>query len=342
MEDDTELTRRQFVRAVAALALTNVFTETADGASVVQDYPVGELQSVPVIRQRPEWKQFIILVWQFQNDVLRDVALYDQAWLHGFHIDRGAGEDEKVRLSLERRFPYYVDHAAGKGILYLSSDLQKNLSGKASLSVRPHSLADPKTIEALKSLLRENIATTKKGFVYAYAFDDEISLGALNNPVEVDTHPLSVAWYRRWLERRYGTIGSLNSRWGTAHPSFDAIQPIGFEQARRLNSTPPFSSWNLSSWMEWRHFMDYQFAQVLADLTRYKKNVWTLWNRLAHGQQAAIAWPNGWMRESASGKRELSAAIEALTPTFREIQGRASEFIVNPDSYLDTDRIALY
>src|SRR6266540_1207536 len=372
MEDDTELTRRQFVRAVAALALTNVFTETADGASVVQDYPVGELQSVPVIRQRPEWKQFIILVWQFQNDVLRDVALYDQAGLHGFHIDRGAGEDEKVRLSLERRFPYYVDHAAGKGILYLSSDLQKNLSGKASLSVRPHSLADPKTIEALKSLLRENIATTKKGF------DDEISLGALNNPVEVDTHPLSVAWYRRWLERRYGTIGSLNSRWGTAHPSFDAIQPIGFEQARRLNSTPPFSSWNLSSWMEWRHFMDYQFAQVLADLTRYTNNLdptipagfvggqqpsayggydsalisravqWmealemggiseilrSFWNRLAHGQQAAIAWPNGWMRESASGKRELSAAIEALTPTFREIQGRASEFIVNPDSYL--------
>src|SRR6266508_6079823 len=411
MENDTELTRRQFVRAVAALALTNVFTETADGASVVQDYPVGELQSVPVIRQRPEWKQFVILVWQFQNDVLRDVALHDRAGLHGFHIDRGAGEDEKVRLSLERRFPYYVDHAAGKGILYLSPDLQKNLSGKASLSVRPHSLADPKTIEALKSLLRENIATTKKGFVYAYAFDDEISLGALNNPVEVDTHPLSVAWYRRWLERRYGTIGSLNSRWGTAHPSFDAIQPIGFEQARRLNSTPPFSSWNLSSWMEWRHFMDYQFAQVLADLTRYtnnldptipagfvggqqpsayggydyalisravqwmealemggiseilrsfwnrprrvqgqtyhtggsyKKNVWTLWNRLAHGQQAAIAWPNGWIRESASGKRELSAAIEQLAPTLREIQDRAGEFIISPDSYLDTDRLALY
>src|SRR4030095_3345811 len=410
--------RRRFLEQIIGSAATVVLpgvsidrADTAEISAIRQDYPVRDLRPVGIIRQRSEWTRFVILVWQYQNDVRQDIALYDQAGLRGFHIDRGAGEDETVRFSLERRFPYYVDHAAGKGILYLNRDLQNKLSGTGALSRRPHSLADPRTIEALKSLLRENIATTKKGFVYAYAFDDEISLGAFNNPVEVDIHPLSIAWYRRWLENRYGTIANLNGAWGTAHISFADVEPSGFEAVRRRNSSAPFGAWNLSSWMEWRHFMDYQFAQVLADLTRYtnaldptipagfvgaqqpsayggfdyalisravqwmealdmggineilrsfwnrprrvqvqtydaggsyKKNVWTLWNRLAHGHQAAIAWPKAWMQESSPGKRELSPMIEKLAPTFREIQGRVCEFIVHRDPYLDTDPIGLY
>jgi len=409
------LTRREFLESAAllaaALALPAGIVETADVDSVVSNYPVGELEPVPVIRQRAEWKQFIILVWQHQNDVRRDGALYDLAGLHGFHIDRGLGEDEKVRLSLERKFPYYVDHAAGKGILYLQKDLQASISRKPSLQVRPHSLADPKTIDTLKGWLRENVGTTKKGFVYAYAFDDEISLGAFNNPVEVDIHPLSLAWHRRWLAQRYGNIKNLNASWGTTFASFNEVEPVGFDEARKTASRPPFASWNLSPWMEWRHFMDYQFAQVLADLTRYtnkldptipagfvggqqpsayggydyallsravqwmessdlggtneilrsfwnrprrvqvqtydahashKKNVWILWHRLAHGNQATIAWPKGWMRDNPSGNRELSPVIEQLAPTFREIQGRAGEFIISPESYLETDPIGLY
>ncbi|HUK42788.1 MAG TPA: alpha-amylase family protein, partial [Candidatus Acidoferrales bacterium] len=410
-----KFTRRQFLEsaaiAAAALALPSRFTLGAERNSAASAYPVGALEPVPVIRQRSEWKQFIIFVWQWQNDVRRDGALYNAAGLHGFHIDRGLGEDEKVRLSLERKFPYYVDHAAGKGILYLQKDVQASITRKASLQVRPHSLADPKTIDTLKSWLRENVATAKKGLVYAYAFDDEISLGAFNNPVEVDVHPLSVAWYRKWLAQRYGDIKNLNASWGTTFNSFDEVEPVGFDEARKAATRPPFASWNLSRWMEWRHFMDYQFAQVLADLTRYtnkldatipagfvggqqpsayggydyallsravqwmessdlggtneilrsfwnhprraqaqtfdarwphRMNVWLLWHRLAHGNQATIAWPEGWMRDNSTGKRELSPVIEQLTPTFREIQGRAGEFIVNPDSYLETDSIGLY
>jgi hypothetical protein len=409
------LTRRDFLECAAlmaaALAIPGGVLGAMDIESAASSYPVGELEPVPVIRQRPEWKQFIILVWQWQNDVRRDWALYDAAGLHGFHIDRGAGEDDKVRFSLERKFPYYVDHAAGKGILYLQKDVQASISRKASLQVRPHSLADPKTIDTLRGWLRENIGITKKGFVYAYAFDDEISLGAFNNPVEVDIHPLSVAWYRKWLGQRYATIRNLNASWSTAFFSFDEIEPVGFEEARKTASRPPFTSWNLSRWLEWRHFMDYQFAQVLADLTRYtnkldstiptgfvgaqqpsayggfdyallsravqwmessdlggtneilrsfwnrprrvqvqtfdarwphKKNVWVLWHRLVHGNQATIAWPEGWMRDNQSGKRELSPVIEQLVPTFREIQGRSGEFIINPDSYLEADPIGLY
>jgi len=57
--------------------------------------------------------------------------------------------------------------------------VQQTVTGKKVLFVRPHSLADPRSIAALKSQLRDNVAITRKGLVYAYAFDDEISPGVL-------------------------------------------------------------------------------------------------------------------------------------------------------------------
>ena len=365
------------------------------------------INPVPYVRQRPEWNRFTIFVWQFQTDVLQDQALYREAGLHAFHIDRGQGEDDLVDFSIKNRLPYYVDHAAGKGILYLSNSLRPQVTGKASLLVRPRSLADPQVIAELQRQLRENIATTKKGLAYAYAFDDEISLGSFNSPAEVDVHPLSVAWYHRWLAERYGTIGNLNASWSSSYSSFDDVRPVGFEEVRRSAASPPLAQWNLSRWMEWRHFMDYQFAQVLADLTQFtnkldpaipagfvggqqpsayggydyallsravqwmegsgdllrsfwnrprrphvltynatgslKKDTWTLWHRLAHGDQGAIAWPEGWFRKDPlTGKRVLSDEIRNLAPVFREIQGPVSEFMVDPGSYLDADPIGIY
>jgi len=150
-------------------------------------------------------------VWQYQNDIRRDWPLYDRAGLHGFHIDRGASANDLVYLSRKRKFLYYVDHAAGKGILYLHKDVQQTVTGKKFLFVRPYSLADPQSIAALKSQLRDNVNVTKTGLVYAYAFDDEISLGSFNSAAEVDIHPRSLAWYRRWLARRYGSVQSLNA-----------------------------------------------------------------------------------------------------------------------------------
>jgi hypothetical protein len=371
------------------------------------DFTVGDLEPVPVIRQRRDWNRFTIFVWQFETDVVRDEPLYKQIGLHAFHIDRGEGQEDLVRFSVQQHFPYYVDHAAGKGILYLSNNVRSQVTGKRSLLVRPRSLADPDTIAELKELLRANVSATKNGLVYAYAFDDEISLGSFNSPAEVDVHPLSIAWYRKWLSAKYGTIDKLNSSWGSAYSSFNDIQPVSFDEVRRSASAPPLSSWNLSSWMEWRHFMDYQFAQVLADLTRFtnrldpripagfvggqqpsayggynyallsravqwmegsseflrsfwnrprrprvltfhlsgsrRKDTWELWSRLAHGDQGAIAWPAGWFqKDPETGRRAATKELRDLAPVFREIQGPVSAFIVNPNTYLETDPIGIY
>jgi hypothetical protein len=83
-------------------------------------------------------------------------------------------------------------------------------------------------------------------------------------------------------------------------------------------------------------------AQTFDGTFSRNRNVWTLWHRLAHGNQTTIAWPEGWMRDGSSGKRELASKIAELAPTLREVQGRASEFITDPNSYLETDPIGIY
>ncbi|MDA1138317.1 MAG: beta-galactosidase trimerization domain-containing protein [Planctomycetota bacterium] len=239
--------------------------QTYDGLK----FKVGPLEPVPAITQRDEWSRFIVLVWQYQTDALKDVALYESVGLHGFHIDRGAGQVDRIQFSLDNTFPYYVDHAAGKGILYISDKEKGKVLRHKNLLVRPNSLANPETIADLKSRLKQNVAATSKGLVFAYAFDDEISLGSFTTPAEVDVHPASLAWYKQWLKERYQTIGNLNEKWDGKYGSFDDVRPVSFEDVREAHTRPPFSGWNLSRWSEWRAFMDYQFSSVLADLTRY-------------------------------------------------------------------------
>jgi hypothetical protein len=369
---------------------------------------VGQLETVPAIPARPEWNQFKILVWQYQTSVLKDIDLYRQAGLGGFHIDRGAGKSKLVDFSIRERFPYYVDHAADKGFLYLKGNNVKSVTGKRSLATRPQSLANPKTIEKLKQHLAGNINTTQNGLVLAYSFDDEISLGSFVTPCDVDKHPLSIEWFREWLMNEYKQISSLNRKWGSNFNSFDEVIPKSFEEVRRNAQRPPLSQWNLAPWMDFRHFMDFQFAAVLSGLTRYANSIdptipagfvggqgpgpyggydyamlaravqwmesydthatneilrsfwnyerrprmqtffstknpkidsWFLWYYMLHGNQAVIAWPEGWFRSDGD---DIAPYIIANKRTFSEIQGSVSKVIVDPKTVFDSDPIGIY
>jgi hypothetical protein len=368
----------------------------------------GALNKIPSIQTRQEWNRFKILVWQYKTSVLKDIDLYRQARLEGFHIDRGAGQEKLVEFSVREQFPYYVDHIADKGFLYLTGNNVEAVIGKRGLATRPHSFADPNTITQMMQHIARNIKATKNGLTLAYAFDDEISLGSFVTPCDVDKHPLSIDWFREWLRDWYGQIISLNREWNTNFKSFAEVMPKSFEEVRQYAQRPPLSRWNLAPWMDFRHFMDFQFATVLAELTRHansfdpktpagfvggqgpgpyggydyamlirsvqwmesydthgtneilrsfwnqdrrprmqtfssmgntKLDSWFLWYYMLHGNQAVIAWPEGWFR---SGGNDIAPYILYNKHTFEEIQGKVSEPIVNPKTVFDPDPVGIY
>jgi len=233
----------------------------------------GILERVNAIPARPEWNRFKILVWQYHTSVLEDINLYRRAGLGGFHIDRGYGKEDLVAWSKREELPYYVDHAGDKGLLHLVGADAQAVTGKAGLVSRPRSLADPKTIEEIKNHLFRNIVATRDGLVLTYAFDDEISVGCLIVPCDVDIHPHSLAWFRRWLKGEYESIDRLNEQWESNFKDFSDVMPKGFEEVRKKLPGFRLSKWNLSSWMDFRHFMDFQFSAVLSELCHYANSI---------------------------------------------------------------------
>ncbi|MBN1546057.1 MAG: beta-galactosidase, partial [Syntrophaceae bacterium] len=400
--------KHQKIAGLLALAVSLAVAFAVISPSFAETFYVGPITPVPPVTMRTEWNRFFILVWQYQTNIVNDLDLYRKAGFRGFHIDRGADAGKLIDISREAHFPYYVDHAADKGILYLRDANIGNVTKKRGLATRPYSFADPQTLEKLRGHLKRNIATAKEGLVLAYAFDDEISLGHFTTPCDVDKHPLSIEWFKEWLKARYGEIGTLNDQWGAHYGAFDEVMPSSFDSLRGQMTQQPISGWNFSSWMDFRQFMDDQFALTLRDLTHYsnqldpntpagfvggqapapwggydyskisravqwmeaydihgtneilrsfwnkerrprmqtffsKKNPkldsWFLWYYLVHGNQAVIAWPEGWFHSDGN---EIAPYISANKKIFEEIQGPIGEPFVNTQSRFDADPIGIY
>ncbi|HEY3322722.1 MAG TPA: alpha-amylase family protein [Planctomycetota bacterium] len=225
---------------------------------------------VPEIPPPKHWDSFVILAWQFQTDVTRDKALYESVNLHGFHIDRR--NDKLQAFAKETNWPFYVDHTAGKGYLHLGNLADKVKKNK-NIIVRPNSLVDPATIEAMKKLISENVASAKGSSVVAYALDDEISLGNFCSPAEVDGHPNSIAGYRKYLAQLYGTIEKLNAEYDATYKSFDEISPKSYEAFRAQLKPADIGKLNLSQWCDWRGYMDSQFADCVASMVRFANSL---------------------------------------------------------------------
>jgi hypothetical protein len=223
-------------------------------------------QGVPTVPPPKHWDRFVMLVWQYKTDVTRDKELYESLNLHGFHIDRRS--DKLQAFAKESGWPFYVDHAADKGYLHLGA-LSDKIRGKNEVVERPRSMADPKTMEALKKFLTQNISSARGTSAVGYAFDDEISTGSFASPIETDGSALSVAGYRKFLQSLYGTIDALNAQHGTAYASFDAVEPRSYEAVRGQIRPDALGKLNLSPWCDWRTYMDTQWSDALSELTRF-------------------------------------------------------------------------
>ena len=83
------------------------------------------------------------------------------------------------------------------------------------------------------------------------AFSDEAALGP--NGMEVDAHPENIKVYRKWMERKYGTIAEYNRRHRTAHKSFADLGQTLLRDARAASNAAEFVEWrnfNVDRWVE--------------------------------------------------------------------------------------------
>lgn len=225
------------------------------------------LEPVKEIPPPEYWDHYVVMVWQFKTDVLKDHEKYASVNLNAFHIDRN--NPKAAAFSKEKKWPFYVDHAADKGYLHLGKNAAQLGSKPKGIVARPNSLADPATMAKMKGFLDANIPKSKDAYPLGYALDDEVSLGTFCSPFEVDGSPQSIAGYRKSLQELYGDVAKLNAQYGSSYQNFDAISPKPFEAVRKQISAKGIGKINLSEWCDWRAYMDTQFAEAIAELVRH-------------------------------------------------------------------------
>lgn len=218
------------------------------------------------------WDHFTIMVWQLGHNAKAKKELYEKVNLNAFHIDRSS--KELADFSKEHKWPFYVDHTADKGYLYLSGKKGKLNFTSGELQVRPNSLVDPVAIGEMKDYIKKNINVVKHAYPLAYALDDEISTASFCTPVEVDVHPIALQQYRTFLAEIYqNNIAKLNAQYESDFKTFEEVYPKTFNDFRLQVTPNNFGKINLSHWADWRSYMDNYFADCLKDLTHYANSI---------------------------------------------------------------------
>ncbi|MEO6828390.1 MAG: alpha-amylase family protein, partial [Acidobacteriaceae bacterium] len=74
---------------------------------------------------------------------------------------------------------------------------------------------------------------------------------------DFDFSDMSLVPMRRWLQAQYGSLGALNSEWGTKFTDWDLVMPLTTDQAMKQQGD------NFADWADFKTWMDISYADAL-------------------------------------------------------------------------------
>lgn len=114
---------------------------------------------------------------------------------------------------------------------------------------------------AWQQRIAERLATTVGVFGAAplfYNLADEPGIADLASAWDFDTAPSSLAIFREWLQKRYGSIEALDRAWGARYARWDDVEPELTDAALARTDG------NYTAWSDFKAFMDARFAAAVA------------------------------------------------------------------------------
>ncbi len=169
------------------------------------------------------WPSWTYMPWTHQWGIGYNDESGRWSLAHGYNgafIDRdgiGTRESKTGRLDWinQHGFRFYVDHAAGKGMLHLwdGNKVKPHLDALHGTGTRPAPL-NAATRAKLEEIMRRNIGAVKASpHRAAYALDDEPSWGHFVHPTMWQVTDDATA-YPRWLAEVYGADAAPAGRAG--------------------------------------------------------------------------------------------------------------------------------
>ena len=216
------------------------------------------------------WPSWTFMPWTHQWTIGYNDDSGRWSLAHGYNgafIDRDgiAAEGSKTgRLDWIDKFGlrFYVDHAAGKGVLHLwdGDKVKPHLDELHGTGLRP-ALLNAATRAQLETLLRKHIGAVKSSSNRAaYALDDEVSWGHFVHPTMWQVTDDTTA-YPRWLEEVHGTNAPKRDRW------------VSYDDIRTKLATWSIAEFDASPLMDQWSFNDSQWANFLGGLVEFSNSL---------------------------------------------------------------------
>ena len=257
--------------------------------------------------QKEKARVFEAWIWRHQGPSLsKEYAKRIRAMgFTGVSVDLDEDPAEAAKLG----FAFYLDHAAGKGILHLRSKVfQKALhryeqSRSPKDLQRPFPLLDPKVRDSLFSGLRRRVGRALPLGPRWISLEDEISTTRFINPIDFGFSPSSLKAWQGWLRKRYGTAEALADAWLRDISSLSRARPVTTDEVRAREAVPQGFPANLADWNAHLAFMDDLLAKTVGDLCKECE-------RLAPGLPVGI---EGAQAPSAFGGYDYAKLLPSLS-----------------------------
>ncbi len=257
--------------AIAVLAACTL-TQAADP---YEDYIRSSPEFRPVKQEKAwalkAWPSWTYMPWTYQWTMGYTEASGQWSIQHGYngafidHDGIGTKESKTGRLDWinQHGLRFYVDHAAGKGILHLwdGDKVKPHLDALHGTSLRPVPLNET-TRGKLESLLQRNIGAARTSTNRAaYALDDEPSWGHFVHPTMWQITDDTAA-YPRWLEEVYGKgKAPKRDKW------------ISYEDIRKQLATWSIAEFDASPLMDQWSFNDSWWCNYVGGLVEYANTI---------------------------------------------------------------------
>jgi hypothetical protein len=252
--------RRRSVVLVSAAIVAN-------GAVAAALAAAGSRGSVAAPPKPASWDEFPVFVW-FAGGPKPGAESFSVLAKHGLggcNVEGSDASDGAHAAGVN----FYVDHAAGKGDLFLrpkefDADEAALLADLAGFRPkRPNCFADPAVLARLEKRLEESVKRHAAHEPKGYVLDDELSITRGVNPMDYCFCDACLANLREFVAKRYRDVAKLDAAWGTSFKSWRDVVPPTTEESRRANAQRPLSQLDFTAWSDRLEAMDASFHATI-------------------------------------------------------------------------------
>jgi len=123
--------------------------------------------------------------------------------------------------------------------------------------VRQPCLTDPGYRKELAELLTKGAETVKPFSVTEFSLGDECAFIDSRKGFELCFSPTCVAAFHKFLASEYQTVEAMNREYGVLYKSFDEVQPVTLDEAKKESKLQPL-------WVDYRRHMEGTWAGIFS------------------------------------------------------------------------------